>query len=48
MNSPLSTQPRTSWRKRLLQGVALSSALAVGVAFVQLAPSHMALKRMVT
>ena len=42
MNQTISTQPRTSWRKRLLQGVALSSALAVGVAFVQLAPSHMA------
>jgi Spy/CpxP family protein refolding chaperone len=42
MNQTVSTHPRTSWRKRLLQGVALSSALAVGVAFVQLAPSHLA------
>ena len=42
MNQTVSTQPRTTWRKRLLQGVALSSALAVGVAVVQLAPSHYA------
>jgi Spy/CpxP family protein refolding chaperone len=42
MNQTVPTPSRASWRKRLLQGVALSSALAAGVAFVPLAPSHAA------
>jgi Spy/CpxP family protein refolding chaperone len=42
MNDTTPVAPRKSWRKRLLQGAFLTSALAVGVAAVQLLPADIA------